>query len=93
MRNTSIDLDSGWGKMNSVLRSELHPSVDLPTIFLDIFYNKKSSNETKIFQNNAQKLLNFTMTKPRFEMQDIGIILTETRKLKNKINYLEKKKK
>ena len=83
-----------WGnRMNSVLRSEVHPYEDLPTIFLDTFYNKKSFNETELFQYNAQKLLNFVLTKPRFEMHDINNILTETSELKNKIKYLEKKKK
>ena len=42
----------------------------LKSVFIDTFYHPDSEEETRIFQEETQKLLNYTLSREAFECKD-----------------------
>jgi len=75
-------------EFNRILRKEYELGRDLDSIFVDTYYHGASTNERRIFQEEAQKLWNYANTREAFECKDIEIALTELRELQNHIDSL-----
>ena len=54
-------------EFNRILRKEYELGRDLDSIFMDTYYHGASTNERRIFQEEAQKLWNYANTREAFE--------------------------
>merc|ERR1711902_125041 len=71
-----------------------HSSNRINTVFLDSFYDiMPSAYATMKFQENAEKLLNFSTSQPPFECKDIEKAVLELRQQQEIMNELLKAKK
>ena len=83
-------LEDWWTKQfNQLFKREYGLSFDLPSVFIDTYYNKSNKQELIKFQENTVKLYNFASTHNPFQCKDINIALTEIGELQEKSQELE----
>jgi len=75
-------------EFNRILKKEYNLKNDLKSVFIDTFYHHGSPQETEVFHNNSQNLLDYALSRKPFECKDIEIALTEIRQLQNHIDSL-----
>ena len=75
-------------EFNRILKKEYNLKNDLKSVFIDTFYHHESPQETEVFHNNSQNLLDYALSRQPFECKDIEIALTEIRQLQNHIDSL-----
>jgi len=75
-------------EFNRILKKEYNLKTDLKSVFIDTFYHHGSPQETEVFHNNSQNLLDYALSRKPFECKDIEIALTEIRQLQNHIDSL-----
>eukprot|EP00090_Calanus_glacialis_P024144 TRINITY_DN37481_c0_g1_i1.p1 TRINITY_DN37481_c0_g1~~TRINITY_DN37481_c0_g1_i1.p1 ORF type:complete len:436 (-),score=108.58 TRINITY_DN37481_c0_g1_i1:226-1533(-) len=77
-------------EFNRILKTEYNVKKDLKSIFIDTYYHHESANETEVFSNNSQELLDFALSRKAFQCKDIEIALTEIRQLQNDLDDLKR---
>jgi len=73
-------------EFNRILTKEYSLKRPLKSVFIDTFYHPDSEEETRIFQEETQKLLNYTLSREAFECKDIEIALTEIQQMQLQID-------
>ena len=94
MRNSSNPpkLEDWWtNQYNQLFKEEYGLNFDLPSVFIDTFYDKNNDYELKKFQEETNKLYTFANTSNPFQCKDIKIALTEIRELLEKSRELQDK--
>jgi len=76
-------------EFNRILKREYGLRRELQSVFLDTYYQRESEQETQVFRENADFLLNYAQTRKPFQCKDIEIALTEIREMQNHIDSLE----
>ena len=76
-------------QFNKLFRREYDLKFDLPSVFIDTYYDKHNDFELKKFQGETEELYNFANSRIPFQCKDIKIALTEIRELQEKIEDLE----
>ena len=87
--NPPIIEDWWTNQFNQLFKQEYGLSFDLPSVFIDTYYNKSNEQELIKFQENTVKLYNFASTHNPFQCKDINIALTEIGELQEKSQELE----
>ena len=54
-------------EFNTILRKEYKLEQDLPTVFIDTFYDDESHHETEAFSTNSRVLLEYALSRKPFE--------------------------
>lgn len=81
--------EKGWtSELNALFRDTFKVNVNIPSVFIDTYYDKSDPEENQEFKKNSQLLLDFASGRPAFECKDIQIAKTEITELKDKVIYL-----
>ena len=83
-------LEEWWtSQFNRLFAREYGLKFNLPSVFIDTYYDKNNEFELQKFVNETNELFNFAKNRNPFECKDIKIALTEIRELQEHIETLE----
>jgi len=91
IRNESGMNESLWARQfNDRLRNDFEFSFDLPSVFIDTFYYRKSEIEVDKFNENTEELWSFAQSKldSPFHCRDIQVAMTDISHLTQKVKNL-----
>merc|ERR1719376_1841073 len=90
-----LSMDYWSSTLNKWFHSKysLPQGLQLPSVFIDTFYDPNNPDEKEMFESNTKKLWDFASDREPFECKDIKIALTEIGQLENEITNLENQKK
>ena len=71
--NPKITEDGWTSELNALFRDTYKIHINIPSVFIDTYYDKNDSHENDQFLMNTQRLFNFAKNRPPFECKDIQI--------------------
>ena len=86
--NPKITEDGWTSELNALFRDTFRVNVDIPSVFIDTYYDKNDVQENRQFDHNTKKLFDFAISRPPFECKDIQIAKTEISELKDRVHFL-----